>query len=73
MSAEDVDEFSDSLMKKLATEMRTYRISAATGSGCDVLAQAIYQWIEKQGIEERQVDKVQENSQKEDQEDLIDE
>jgi GTP-binding protein len=72
MSAEDVENFSDSLMKKLATDMRTYRISAATGAGCEALAQAIYLWIE-----EKSQEKVQENSQKEDQkedqEDLIDE
>ncbi len=77
MSAEDVDKFSDNLMKKLATEMPVFRISAVTGSGCDALAQAIYQWIEKQGLEEKQLEKLEEDSEKEDreeeQEDFIDE
>jgi len=47
MSTEDVDKFSNSLMKKLATELPVYRISAVTGAGCDALAQAIYLWVEK--------------------------
>ncbi|MFB3101274.1 MAG: GTPase Obg, partial [Gammaproteobacteria bacterium] len=47
MSTEDVDKFSNSLMKKLVTELPVYRISAVTGAGCDALAQAIYLWVEK--------------------------
>ncbi len=69
MSAEDVDEFSESLIKKLATEMPVFRISATTGSGCNDLAQAIYQWIEERGTEEKRQEKLLKDSQENQQED----
>jgi len=76
MPAEAVVEFSNSLKKKLATELPVFPISAATGSGCEALAQAIYLWIEEKS-QEKTEEKIQENSdensQEEDQENFIDE
>jgi GTP-binding protein len=63
MPAEAVVEFSDSLKKKLATELPVFSISAATGAGCETLVQAIYLWIEEKQAEEKQKEKVQEDSQ----------
>jgi GTPase len=73
MSAEDVDEFSENLKKKLKTELPVFHISAATGAGCDSLAQAIYQWIEKQGVDEKRQENLLENSPEDCQEDYINE
>ncbi len=76
MPAEAVVEFSNSLKKKLATELPVFPISAATGAGCEALAQAIYLWIEEKS-QEKTEEKIQENSDEEDheenQEDFIDE
>ena len=68
MPADAVVEFSDRLKKKLATEMPVFSISAATGAGCEALAQAIYLWIE-----EKSQNKTEEKIQEAEQEDLIDE
>ncbi len=57
MPREEAEAFSDKLKKKLETNMPVFSISAATGSGCDALVQAIYQWIEKQEIEEKRQEK----------------
>lgn len=48
ISVEEVNTFSNSLMKKLSTKMPVFKISAATGTACDDLVQAVYLWIEKQ-------------------------
>jgi GTPase len=73
MSAEDVDEFSENLKKKLKTDLPVFHISAATGAGCDALAQAIFQWIEKQGVDEKRQENLLENSPEDCQEDYINE
>ena len=63
MPREEAEAFSDKLKKKLETNMPVFSISAATGSGCDALAQAIYRWIEEQGIaEKRQEKEIQEDT-----------
>ena len=62
MPAEAVVEFSDSLKKKLATELPVFSISAATGAGCEALAQAIYLWIEEKSQENTE-EKIQEAEQ----------
>lgn len=46
LPTDEVDQFCNELKEKLASETSVFPISAATGMGCEALAQSIYLWIE---------------------------